>query len=213
MRGRDGWKPAFVIVPALVLAAAWAAFAFWETGRRLLAAAAARAVWMFRVASVAVGQVVPWAVLVAGFAVAAFYALRRARGSRGAAVRRKEPPAQGRAEVWDRRIEDGRASRHARRRLEAELRRLAAEVLTHAEDLEPGDLAGFLARAEAGVPEAVRRLFASGEEGGDGRGFLRRLLPAHLTARARNAASYDLWVHEVVDFLEERMGDAFGNED
>lgn len=203
----------FVVFAVLSLAVGFAVLSSGEEGLRAFTWAASRMAWLFRVASLSVGQVVPWVLAVAGLAVTALATLRGEEAPAGRRRARAPEEERNRTAVWDARIAGACRNPFLRRPLEAELRRVASAVLLHADGVEAEDLPRFLAGDGSGLPEAVRRLFdAPAREEGAGRP--RRLgFPRGGKDGEERAAAYGRWIADVVEFLERRMGGMDGHAD
>lgn len=200
-------KVFLLLFPILALAASGLLLLGGEPGRSRLSVAAARAVWTVQVASLAVGQVVPWVLLVAALSITALASLRGDEAPTRRDRRKGRFEDRSRTAVWDSRIAGGCRSAFLRRPLERELRRLACEVFLHADGVEAGDAERYVAGTGSDVPDAVRSLFSAGDRDDRVAGFSSRIRPAwDRKAKAEQSAAYRRWIAEVVDSLEKRMG-------
>ena len=210
---------AALVVPFAALAVAALLFWFREPVLRSVELPVAYLVWAARVAAAAIGQRVVWVALVVLAAAYGLGALRTRRSLRGrpAGLRRREA-LRTRISYWESCLSRDTESWLSRQLLAADLRRLAARVLSHTDGLEASDLEGHPrggALARADLPACLRELFDREREQPPARlTLLSRLFrrrrkgqgdgdaPRAAGRRAPNAGST---VAEIIEALEKRL--------
>jgi hypothetical protein len=181
--------------------------------REAIVEALAYAVWLGRLALLAVPQVVWWMLLVVIGSYVAIRTLLRGLGARPRGRDHAPVAGPGPVRTWAKHIEQASQGDYYRERLASGIGRVTVAVLAHTRRAPADEIRRGLAAGQIDLPQDIRAQIGSGAEylGArlQGRGW-RRLLGRFARPRPTDYASTDL--ERMIRFLESEMEVECGDE-